>query len=158
MAHPDAVKAVLKRAGLSEGSTLNNEQLGRATVIAESKSHTVSGRRLASFIMKGATSEGAGGGRVPGKMSMTEAAKLILGRARGPLHAHEVARRAIDQELIATAGATPEQTMAARLAVGAKKGTFKRTAPNTFTLPAKSGRGGKARRPKPAPVAEQAAA
>lgn len=132
MQHTDAVKAVLKRANLSERSGLTADQLARAEVAADSKLKA-SGPRLANFIMKGG--KGAGAGKVPGKMSMTEAAKVILGRAKSPLHAHEVYKRALRSKLIATEGATPEQTMAARLAVGATKGTFERTAPNTFTMP-----------------------
>lgn len=157
MEHTEAVKAVLKRASLSEKSELTDDQLGRAKVIASSKSSTVSGRRLASFIMKGRTTDVAGKGRVPGKMSMTDAAKLILRRAHGPLHADEIYKRAVDQQLIASEGATPEQSMAARLATGAKAGVFERTAPNTFTLPKKKAKRGKPARKK-SRVAEPAPA
>lgn len=140
MKHPDEIKKVLKAASLSEASELDEEQLERAKTIASSKSKTATGPALANFIMKGGKggTRAGKGGRVPGKMSMNEAATAILKRARGPMHAKDIAKRALDQGLIESKGATPEQTMAARLATGAKKGDFKRTAPNTFTLPTKS--------------------
>lgn len=162
MKHPTNVRAVLKAANLSEGSELEKDQLQRAKDAAEQhkmmaagelKGQPLKGVALANFILKGGKGAGgktAGGrgGRVPGKMSMTEAAKKILGRSKKPLHAHEIARRAIAQKLIETKGKTPEQTMAARLAVGTRKGEFERTAPNTFTLPAKKTAGKKPRRAK----------
>lgn len=136
MEHPDEIRAVLRRANLSERSDLDPDQLERAKLMVDHGGR--SGVALADFIMKGGKGAAASGRkRVPGKMSMAEAAERILARARGPLHAREVYARAKRQGLVETAGATPEQTMAARLATGAKAGKFKRTAPNTFTMPGK---------------------
>lgn len=155
MKHPDNIRAVLKRASLSEASELDADQLKRAEMVAAGEvGSKQSGPALANFIMKGGKGGAAKSSRVKGKMSMAEAAKQILSRARGPLHAKEVYERAKKQGLIDTDGATPEQTMAARLATGTRKGDFKRTAPNTFTLPGKSA--GKAKKGKRAKAAAAA--
>ena len=69
-------------------------------------------------------------------MTFKEAARLILAEAGTPLHAHEIARRAIEAGLVATAGKTPEATMEAALcvAVSGPQPAFVRTSPRTFAL------------------------
>lgn len=164
MQHPENIRKILKRAGLSEGSELNPPRLARVKAVLEREADIAAGklkgkamsqRELHRFIMKSGDAGGgkaAGSSRVPGKMSMNAAAKQILGRARGPLHAHEVCKRALEQKLVETKGKTPEQTMAARLAVGTRKGEFKRTAPNTYTLPDKKAAPAAKKPPKKEPV------
>ncbi len=69
-------------------------------------------------------------------LTYKEAAHRVLIEAGLPLHAHEIARRAIDAGLVVTTGKTPQATMEAALCV-AVRGTeplFVRTAPRTFSL------------------------
>jgi hypothetical protein len=172
MKHTAAVKKTLEAANLSATQALDKDQLERAKIAAERQKmidagelakRPLVGKQLATFILKGAGGKaagrprpgsGKGGGRVVGEMSMTDAAIKVLKDARGPLHAKEVYARAARRKLIATNGKTPEQTMAARLAVGAGAGKFKRTAPNTFTLPeAKKPTAAKRKGPKTVPAA-----
>ena len=72
------------------------------------------------------------------KVTVAAAAERILEEAGEPLHANEIARRAIDRGLAATTGKTPEATFGAILAVSVKnKGNasrFVRTKPATFGL------------------------
>lgn len=67
-----------------------------------------------------------------------EAARAVLAMAGEPLHAHEIARRALAQGLVVTSGRTPEATMEAALcvAVRARESGFARVAPRTFALSA----------------------
>lgn len=65
-----------------------------------------------------------------------EAARRVLAEVGQPLHAHEIARRALAQGLVVTSGKSPEATMEAALcvAVRAKESGFVRVAPRTFAL------------------------
>ena len=65
-----------------------------------------------------------------------EAARKVLAEAGEPLHAHEIARRALAQGLVVTSGKTPEATMEAALcvAVRVRESGFVRVAPRTFSL------------------------
>lgn len=69
-------------------------------------------------------------------MTFKEAAREVLRAAAMPLHAHEIARRALDRGLLTTTGKTPLATMEATLCVAARAhdGEFVRTAPRTFGL------------------------
>lgn len=72
----------------------------------------------------------------PASMTFKEAAREILRAAPAPLHAHEIARRALARGMLSTAGKTPLATMEAALCVAARapEGEFVRTAPRTFAL------------------------
>jgi restriction system protein len=68
-------------------------------------------------------------------LSMQAAAKKVLREAGRPLKPSEITQIAVKRKMIVTRGKTPEATMAARLAVAAKKGElFVRTAPNTYAI------------------------
>lgn len=71
-----------------------------------------------------------------GTMTFKEAAREVLRAAPGALHAHEIARRALDRGLLSSTGKTPLATMEAALCVAARNptGEFVRTAPRTFAL------------------------
>ncbi len=71
-----------------------------------------------------------------GNMTFKEAAREVLKVASSPLHAHEIARRALDRGLLSTTGKTPVATMEAALCIAARApdGEFVRTAPRTFGL------------------------
>lgn len=66
------------------------------------------------------------------------AAIKILREAKEPLHYEEITKRALEQNLIETSGATPEATMNAQLSVDIKnkkeKSPFQRVKPGYFTL------------------------
>jgi hypothetical protein len=70
--------------------------------------------------------------------SFKMAAYEILKKSKEPLHAKEITRIALEQNLITTEGATPEQTMHAQIAVDiknkGKESLFIRTEPGTFTI------------------------
>lgn len=70
------------------------------------------------------------------KLTFKQAARRVLTKAQCPLHAHEIARRALADGLIQTTGKTPQATMEAPLcvAVRAPNPVFVRTAPRTFAL------------------------
>lgn len=65
-----------------------------------------------------------------------EAARRVLVEAGTPLHAHEIARRAIAAGLVVPSGRTPQATMEAALCVAARTSNplFVRTAARTFGL------------------------
>jgi restriction system protein len=65
-----------------------------------------------------------------------EAARKVLAEAAVPLHAHEIARRALAQGLVVTSRKTPEATMEAALcvAVRARESGFVRVSPRTVAL------------------------
>jgi restriction system protein len=65
-----------------------------------------------------------------------DAARQILAEAGTPLHAHEIARRALETGLVVTSGKTPEATMEAALcvAVRSRDAAFVRVTPRTFAL------------------------
>jgi len=71
-------------------------------------------------------------------LSFKLAAIKILGDTKEPLHYEEITKRALEQNLIETIGATPEMTMNAQIAVDiknkAKLSSFIRTSPGYFTL------------------------
>ncbi|MEM2139695.1 winged helix-turn-helix domain-containing protein [Nitrososphaera sp.] len=71
-------------------------------------------------------------------VSFRLAAIRILKEAGGPLHPEEITKRALEQKLIETSGATPELTMHALLATDIKvkkdKSPFIRKAPARFAL------------------------
>lgn len=69
-------------------------------------------------------------------MTFLEAAKAVLSVASEPLHFEEIARRALDQGLITTAGATPDVTMGSRLYTVTKQGgsDFERVGKGMFGL------------------------
>ena len=66
------------------------------------------------------------------------AALKILREAKEPLHYEEITKRALDQNLIETSGATPEFTMNAQITRDIKykkeKSFFKRSKPGIFTI------------------------
>lgn len=132
MNHPDEIQHVLRRARLSPAAKLDDDQLQRAELAAESIP-TLKDIPLANFILKGGAGSGTSAGS--GAMSMYEAAVTVLGADGGALHAKEIYERARRARLISPTGGTPEKTMATRLATGARKGEFERTRPNTFVLP-----------------------
>jgi hypothetical protein len=74
----------------------------------------------------------------------------VLRRAREPLHAKEIAKRVITSGRCAgLKGQTPEQTITAMLAVGAKPGgPFKRVDKGTYTLVDAATRSQKAAAPR----------
>lgn len=89
-------------------------------------------------------------GRTKGKMPMKDAAKQVLEEAGGPLHSKVITERAIADGLIKTSGETPDATMAAQLAVAAKKGdVFVRTVPGIYGLKGRDRKGQKAKEPEP---------
>ncbi len=92
----------------------------------------------------------------PKRRSMKDAAEKVLRDAEGPLHSDEITRRALDRKLIATKGKTPASTMAARLAVDAKKkdSPFIRVVPGTYGLRGRDRRG---RKPVPNETADSSA-
>jgi len=71
-------------------------------------------------------------------VSFKLAAIKILREANEPLHYEEITKRAIEQGLIETTGATPENTMNAQLSVDIKskkeKSAFIRSKPGVFSL------------------------
>lgn len=71
-------------------------------------------------------------------VSFKLAAIKILREAKGPLHYEEITKKALEQNLIETSGATPEATMNAQISVDIKnKGqnsAFIRTSPGIFSL------------------------
>lgn len=73
---------------------------------------------------------------MPKTMPMKEAAKKILEGAGGPLRSDDITEKALADGLIKTKGQTPKTTMAAQLAVDAKKkgSEFVRTRPGTYGL------------------------
>lgn len=66
------------------------------------------------------------------------AATRVLREAKQPLHYEEITRRAIEQNLVETTGATPEATMNAQLSVDIKikkeRSAFVRVKPGIFSL------------------------
>ncbi len=59
----------------------------------------------------------------------------VLRQAGEPLHAKEIAKRVLESGRTRLAGKTPEQTIAAMLAVGSKPGgPFQRVDKGTYTL------------------------
>lgn len=70
--------------------------------------------------------------------SFKMAAYEILKKAKKTLHAKDITRIALEQNLITTEGETPEHTMHAQISVDIKKkgkaSLFIRTAPGTFTI------------------------
>lgn len=73
-------------------------------------------------------------GRAPREGSTMWAIRQVLADASGPLGTQEIYARILEQDLATgLKGKTPEQTVAAALAVAAKKGQYvKRTAPGKF--------------------------
>jgi hypothetical protein len=76
---------------------------------------------------------------IPARLvSFRLAAIRVLKESKQPLHSDEITRRALEQNLIETSGATPELTMGAVLATDIKvkkeKSPFVRKAPATFAL------------------------
>ena len=69
-------------------------------------------------------------------LTYKEAAHRVLTEAGTPLHAHEIARRAIDAGFVVPSGKTPQATMEAALCVAVRgsEPLFLRTAPRTFAL------------------------
>ena len=69
-------------------------------------------------------------------MTFKAAAREVLKDSHSSLHAHEIARRALDRGLLSTTGQTPLATMEAALCVAARApdGEFVRMAPRTFAL------------------------
>lgn len=71
-------------------------------------------------------------------VSFKLAALKILKESNEPLHYEEITKRALEQKLIETSGATPEATMNAQLSVDIKlkesKSPFIRAKPGYFTL------------------------
>lgn len=73
------------------------------------------------------------------RISAIAAAEIVLQRAHGPLHVHDITERILAMPGTGLKGKTPEASVGAILAVNAKKrdSVFKRTAPSTYTLKAK---------------------
>jgi restriction system protein len=69
-------------------------------------------------------------------MTFKQAAGKILQQSGTPLHAHEIARRALEAGLVSSSGKTPNATMEATLcvAVRGKDSPFVRVSPRTFGL------------------------
>lgn len=69
-------------------------------------------------------------------LTYRDAALRVLTEAGKPLHAHEIARRALELGLVVTSGKTPQATMEAALcvAIRASNPLFVRTSPRTFAL------------------------
>lgn len=58
---------------------------------------------------------------MPEPLTFKEAALKILSTVSGPVEASEITRLALQQNLLATSGKTPENTMAAMLYMEAKR-------------------------------------
>jgi restriction system protein len=69
-------------------------------------------------------------------MTFKQAAREILAQSGTPLHAHEIARRALEAGLVSSSGRTPGATMEAALCVAAraKDSPFLRVSPRTYGL------------------------
>lgn len=73
-------------------------------------------------------------------IDMKEGARLVLARARGPLHYQEITKRMLEEGKVVVKGATPAQSMSAKLSTCAKKGdTFVRTGPGFYDLKERHG-------------------
>jgi predicted NUDIX family phosphoesterase len=74
----------------------------------------------------------------PAQMSFLDAAEAVLAQERAPLHPREIAEIAIERGLIRSKGATPAQTIKAKLATDILKrnrqSRFMRTGKNQFGL------------------------
>ena len=73
-------------------------------------------------------------------MSFLDAAQTVLAAAGEPLHYKEITERALAQNLVATKGATPWDTMNAQISTHIKRkgeaSPFMRTKPGVFALSA----------------------
>jgi hypothetical protein len=68
-------------------------------------------------------------------IDMKEGARLVLARARGPLHYQEINKRMLEEGKVVVKGKTPAQSLSAKLSTSAKKGdTFVRTGPGFYDL------------------------
>jgi HB1/ASXL restriction endonuclease-like protein with HTH domain len=68
-------------------------------------------------------------------IDMKEGAVRVLRRAHGPLHYREMWSRIAAEGKVVTKGATPAQSLSAKLATCAKRGdTFVKTAPGVYDL------------------------
>ena len=68
-------------------------------------------------------------------IDMKEGARQVLARAKGPLHYREITKRMLADGKVKTKGATPAQSVSAKLATCAKKGdTFTRVSPGIYDL------------------------
>lgn len=68
-------------------------------------------------------------------IDMKEGARRVLARAKGPLHYKEITKRMLADGEVKTEGATPAQSVSAKLATSAAKGdTFTRVAPGVYDL------------------------
>lgn len=82
-------------------------------------------------------------GRAKGKLSMKDAAQVVLEEAGGPLKSNEILKQAQEKGLIKTEGKTPEATMAAQLSVAVKRGDerFVKTKPGVYGLKGRDRKG-----------------